>query len=198
MGKRLDVITKTSQDADALQQAVAHINEATAKRLPDLHARVQTPALKKTTSSSSAFTPMVKLKPIKTIDLPAVLQDALRHAGISFNHTSIEFLQNSLLKTQLERAEKLKDHHESTSASSHNTLAERLHKVDGDVNIITDALYKHTPFQEVSLASSELQEQLRSMEREMEEKDRQLLEAEANELSLSDPKVRAFMAKYGK
>jgi hypothetical protein len=44
----------------------------------------------------------------------------------------------------------------------------------------------------------ELDEQLKAMELELENKDRELLDAEGSELSLSDPKVRAFIGKYGK
>jgi hypothetical protein len=36
------------------------------------------------------------------------------------------------------------------------------------------------------------------MEADLENKSHDLLEAEHNELSLSDPKVRAFIKKYGK
>jgi hypothetical protein len=63
---------------------------------------------------------------------------------------------------------------------------------------ILSALYKHAPFQQASLTDPELDEQLKAMELELENKDRELLDAEGSELSLSDPKVRAFIAKYGK
>lgn len=141
---------------------------------------------------------MVKLKPTKTFDLPAALQDALRHAGISFHHDSIEALQESLVQAQLERDKKLQDHFESSSISTHDRLAERSSKADGDLRVILNVLYKHTPFQQVNLTKASLDAQLKAMERELEEKDRELLEAEGNELSLSDPKVKAFIAKYGK
>jgi hypothetical protein len=150
------------------------------------------------TSGTSAFTPMLKLKPIKTLELPVALQDALRHAGISFAHDSIESLQDSLTQAQLERAKKLQDHYESTATSTHDRLAERSSKADADMRVIMDALYKHTPFQQVCLAETRLEEQIKDMERELEEKDTELLDAEGSELSLSDSKVRAFVAKYGK
>jgi hypothetical protein len=43
-----------------------------------------------------------------------------------------------------------------------------------------------------------LERELKDMEVDLEKKNDQLLEAESNVLSLSDPKVRAFVAKYGK
>ena len=199
MGKRLDTITATTTDVGEFQQALTHIGDAASKRLPNPHTARPTPPRRRTTSGPSlAFTPMVKLKPTKTLDLPAALQDALRHAGIPFNQESIEALQDSLIHAQLEREQKLHDHYESTSTSIHDRLAERSSKADGDLRIIHDALYKHTSFQQVSLTNPLLEKQLKSMEKELEQKDHQLLEAEGNELSLSDPKVRAFIAKYGR
>jgi hypothetical protein len=141
---------------------------------------------------------MVKLKPTKALDLPIALQDALRHAGISFAHDSIESLQDALTRAQLERARKLQDHYESSAISTHEKLAERFSRADAATRIIMDALYKHTPFQQVNLTNPGLEEQSRAMERELEEKDSELLDAEGSELSLSDPRVRAFIAKYGR
>ncbi|CAO2652854.1 Nn.00g022650.m01.CDS01 [Neocucurbitaria sp. VM-36] len=198
MGKRLDTITNSANDFDEIQQALAHINSAAVKRVPDTHAAAPTLTRKRTTSGPSAFTPMVKLKPTKTFNLPAALQDALRHAGISFNQDNIEALQDSLIQAQLERDNKLQDHYESNSNSMHDRLAERSSKADGDLRVILNALYKHTPFQQISLTKPKIDEQLKAMERELEEKDRDLLDAEGNELSLSDPKVQAFIARYGK
>jgi hypothetical protein len=199
MGKRLDTITTNSKDVDEFQQALAVINGATAKRFPDTHTARPTPPRRRTTSGPSlAFTPMVKLKPTKTLDLPTTLQDALRYASIPFNQESIEALQDSLLRTQLEREKKLEDHYRSTSTSTHARLAERSSKADSDIRVITDTLFKHTPFQQVHLASPRLGKQLRDMENDVETKNHELIEAESNELNLSDPKVRAFIAKYGK
>jgi hypothetical protein len=198
MSKRLNVVTTGTQDNDEFQQAFAHIQAAAAKRMPETHIPAATPLLRRMTSNTSAFTPMLKLKPTKSLDLPVALQDALRHAGISFAHDSIESLQDSLTQAQLERAKKLQDHYESTATSTHDRLAMRSSKADVDMRVIVDALYKHTPFQQVSLTDPGFEEQIRGMERELEEKDRELLDAEGSELSLSDPRVRAFVAKYGR
>lgn len=198
MGERLDTMTRTAQDVDEFQQAVAHVSGAATKRMPEAHTVAPTPALRRMTSGPSAFTPMVKLKPTKTLDLPQTLQDALRYAGVSYNYDTIESIQDSLRQARLERHKKLQDHYDSTSTSEHATLAERSSKADGDFKVISTTLYKHSPFQQVSLTSAGLQKQLNSMEEQLEEKERELLEAEGTELSLSDPKVRAFMAKYGR
>jgi hypothetical protein len=198
MSKRLHTVTTSTQDSDEFQQAFAQVQAAAAKRMPETPLPAATPLLRRMTSNTSAFTPMLKLKPTKTLDLPVALQDALRHAGISFAHDSIESLQDSLTQAQLERAKKLQDHYESTATSTHDRLAERSSKAYADMRVIVDALYKHTPFQQVSLAETRLEEQIKDMERELEEKDRELLDAEGSELSLSDPKVRAFVAKYGR
>ena len=110
MGKRLDTVTSSAKDVDGFQQALAHVNDAASKRLPDVHTVRPTPPRRRTTSEPlSAFTPMVKLKPTKTLDLPVALQDALRHAGIPFHQESIEDLQDSLIHAQLEREKKLKN-----------------------------------------------------------------------------------------
>jgi hypothetical protein len=141
---------------------------------------------------------MVKLKPSKTLDLPVALQDALRHAGIPFNQDSIEALQDSLIRAQAEREGKLREHYASTSTSTHDKLAQRSSKADADLRVIFDALFKHTPFQQVHLTDAQLDRQLRDVEAEVERNNHELLEAEGNVLSLSDPKVRAFVKKYGK
>jgi hypothetical protein len=141
---------------------------------------------------------MVKLKPTKTIDLPTPLQDALRYAGIPFNQDGIEALQDSILHTQREREQKLQDHYESTSTSAHDKLAERTSKADRDLRVIAGALFKHSLFQQVNLTDPRLEKQLKDMEATLEAKNDELLEAESNELSLSDPKVRAFISRYGK
>jgi hypothetical protein len=199
MGKRLDTITTDSKDVDEFQQALALVNDATSKRLPDTHVAHLTPLKRRNTSGPSlAFTPMIKLKPSKTVDLPTTLQDALRYAGIPFNQDSIEPLQDLLIRTQFEREQKLLDHYGTTSISTHERIAERSGKADTDLRVIADTLFKHTLFQEVHLANHRLEKQLKDMEGTLEAKNHELLEAESNELSLSDPKVRAFIAKYGK
>jgi hypothetical protein len=198
LGKRLSIITTSTQDTDEFQHALAHVQAAAAKRIPETHAPVATPGLKRMNSGTSAFTPMVKLKPTSTLDLPVALQDALRHAGISFSQDGIESLQDVLQQAQLERSKKLQGHYKSTAISTHDGLAERSSKADADLKVVLSALYKHTPFQQASLTNPEVDEQLKAMELELENKDRELLDAEGSELSLSDARVRAFIAKYGK
>lgn len=140
---------------------------------------------------------MVKLKPSKTLDLPAALQDALRHAGVPFNQDSIEALQDTLVHTQFDRKKKLHDHYISAITSTHEKLAERSSKADRDLRVILDALYKHTPFQTVSLTNSSVDDRLKAMEQDVDVKNRELSDEGSNELNMSDPKVRAFIAKYG-
>lgn len=199
MGKRLDIVRASSTDADEFQQAVAHISQAAAKRMPDVHAQRPTPVKRRTSSVPlSAFTPMTKLKPTTSLDLPSALQDALRHAGISFHQDSLEGLQETLMQTQNERDKKTQEQFQSTARTTHEHVAERSSKADGDLRIILDALYAHTPFQQVSLTDPKLEAQLKVVDRELDQKERELLEAEGDELSLGDPKVRAFIAKYGR
>jgi hypothetical protein len=199
MGERLETITTSTKDVDGLQQVVAHIKAAASKQMPDTHAPRPTPPRRRTTSGPSlAFTPMVKLKPTKSLDLPVALQDALRYAGLPFNQDSIEALQDAVVSAQGQREKKLHDHFNTTSITSHERLSERSSKADSDLQVVRDALYKHTPFQQVSLTDPQVEEQLKALDRELEAKGRELLEAEGNELSLSDPKVRTFIAKYGK
>lgn len=199
MGNRLDTITNSATDVDGFQQALAHVNHEASKRLPDVHIARPTPPRRRTTSGPlSAFTPMVKLNPKKTLDLPSALQEALRHAGVAFNQDSIEALRDALIRTQLEREKKLQDHYESSSTSTHEKMAERSSKANSDLRVILDALYKHRAFQQVRLTSGRLEKELKDMELDLETKNDALLEAENNVLSTSDPKVRAFVAKYGK
>ncbi|KAF2125125.1 hypothetical protein P153DRAFT_400611 [Dothidotthia symphoricarpi CBS 119687] len=199
MGKRLDTVTTQTKDIDEFQHAVTHINNEASKRMPDIHTEAKTPTRSRTGSGPLlSLTPGPKFKPAKFLELPVALQDALRHADISFIKNKIETLQDLLVKTQKERANQLQDHYTSTSTSTHEKLAERLSKADGDLRVILDVLYKHTSFQQVKLSNPDLEEELQRMAVELEEKDSELLEAEGSELSLSDPKVRAFIAKYGK
>lgn len=199
MSKRLDLISTSSTDVAEFQQAMEHINKAAATRMPDVHAHRPTPVKRRTSSVPlSAFTPMTKLKPTKSLDLPVALQDALRHAGISFHQDSLEGLQDTLIQTQNERNKKVQEHFQATAITTHERVAERTSKADGDLKIILDALYAHTPFQQVSLTNPKLDAQIKAMDRELDQKERELLEAESNELSLGDPKVRAFIAKYGR
>ncbi|KAH8729043.1 hypothetical protein GQ44DRAFT_756929 [Phaeosphaeriaceae sp. PMI808] len=200
MGKRLDTITTSTKDVNEFQQALVQVSDAASKRLPDTHnVQKTTPSKRRTTSGPlSAFTPLVKLRPTKTLDLPAALQDALRHVGIPFNQDTMESLQDTLLQTQLQQEKKLQDHYESTSTSTHDRLAERTSKADKDTQAITHALYQFTSFRQVCLTNSRLEAQMESVERQVKDGQGALLEAEGNELRLSDPKVKAFIAKYGK
>jgi hypothetical protein len=140
----------------------------------------------------------VKLKSIRALDLPPALQDALRYAGISFNQDSVEALQDCLVRMHLEREKKLEEHYVSASSSTHKRLAERIGQADGDLRSIMDALYSHTPFSSIQLSNPELESELRDMERQLEDGDQKLLSAETNQLSLSDPMVRAFISKFGR
>lgn len=199
MGKRLDTVTSHTQSVDGFQQALAYVNAAASKRMPDPNAEVQTPARSRTTSGpKSNLFAGVKLKPTKALDLPPVLQDALRYAGISFNQDSVVALQDCLARTQLEREKKLEEHYISASSSTHERVAERIGKADGDLRAILDALYSHTPFSTIQLSNPGLEGELRDMERQLEESDQQLLGAETSQLSLSDPMVRAFISKFGR
>jgi hypothetical protein len=198
MGKRLSTVAESTVHVDEFQQALAHVSEAAMKRMPDVHPQSPASLRRRTISSPlSAFTPIAKLKPAEPLDLPMALQDALRHAGISFAQDSVDALQDTLVQTQHEREKKLQEHFQSSSVSSHERLAERSSKADRDLRAIMEALYAHTPFQQVSLTDTKVEEQLKRMDRELEDKNDELLDAEGNELSLNDPRVRAFIAKYG-
>lgn len=178
---------------------MTHINKAAAKRMPDIHTSRSTPVKRRTSSVPlSAFTPMTKLKPTVSLDLPAALQDALRHNGISFHQDSLEQLQDTLIQAQSQREKKAQDHFKATAITAHEQIAERSNKADRDIRTILAALYTHTPFQQVSLTNPKLEAQLKAMDRELDYNEHELLEAEGNELSLSDPKVRAFVEKYGR
>jgi len=198
MSERLELITEGTRSSDEFQQALAHVQEAAEKRVPPVPVAAPTPSTNRTASNPLAFTPMTKLPPSKALDLPITIQDALRYAGVSLNHSTIEDLQDCILHVQLEKEQKLRDQYDSVATCTHEKLAERLHAVDRDLEVILSVLYKHTPFAQVNLTSPQLTKQLETMELELEQKEGELLEAESNELSLSDPKVRAFIAKYGK
>jgi hypothetical protein len=199
MTKRLDIVSTYTGNVDEFQQALAHIEGAAKKRMPRSAEEVSKPAMKRATSApKSVFSPALKLKPTKSLELPRALQDALRNANVSTNHESIEALLSSLSTIQLEREHKLREHYDSSTSSTHGTLAERFSRADSDLKTILNGLYSHTPFQQVHLTNPELDDELQKMEKELDEANDRLLIAEANELSLSDPKVRAFIAKYGK
>ncbi|KAF9734649.1 hypothetical protein PMIN06_006158 [Paraphaeosphaeria minitans] len=199
MAKRLDTVTTYTKNVDEFQEAVAHINQVTAKRMQDMTKEVSGPGIRRAKSSrNSIFSPALKLKPTKALDLPVALQDALRHASISFNQDSVKALQKSLAETQIERSKKLQDLYDSDSSSTQAVLAERFSKADADLRLIFGPLYKHTPFRQVNLTDSKLERELEKMDQELDDASEQLLNAEANELSLSDPKVRAFIAKHGR
>lgn len=198
MSKRLDTVTAHTSNVHEFQQVLERINSAAQQRISDLNTESLTPSRRRTTSSLKSAFPPVKLRPTKSLDLPKAVQDALRYAGISFNQNNIEALSESLLKTQLEREKKLGEHYASAASSTQDTLAERFGKADGDLKPIVDALYSHTPFSTINLLDSEREDQLKEMERKLQNADHDLLNAEASELSLSDPRVRAFVSKYGK
>lgn len=198
MRERLTLITEGTISSDEFQQALAHVQRAAAKRTPAVTIAAPTPSTTRMASNPLAFTPMTKLKPPKALDLPTTLQDALRYAGVSLNHSSIEDLKDSILQLLLEREQTLRDQYDTAATSTHEKLAERLHKADRDLEIISSALYKHTPFAQVRLTSEKLMKQLQTMELELEQKESDLLEAEGNGLSINDPKVRAFIAKHGR
>lgn len=197
MSKRLDTVGTYTKDLGGFQQALAHVNEAAVQRMPDSETAAVAPISRRATvGAKPAFSPVFKLKPTRTIDLPSVLQDALRHVNVSFDHDSLAGLQESLAEVQLERTSKLQHHYDSASASTQEVLAERLTKADNDLRSIMKPLYTHTPFQQVHLTNPRLEEELRKLDKELEEADEQLCAAEVNELSLSDSRVRAFVAKY--
>ncbi|KAF1976345.1 hypothetical protein BU23DRAFT_528810 [Bimuria novae-zelandiae CBS 107.79] len=199
MAKRLDTVTEYTQNVDEFQQALAQINQAAAKRVPKPELAAPRPPHRRTASGrNSIFSPALKLKPSQALDLPPALQDALRHANVSFNQDSIEALQESLTTIQLERTKKLQDHYDSASISTQGILAERLSKADSELRSILGPLYKQTPFRQVNLTDAKLEKELKKIDRELEEANEQLLSAEAQEMSLDDPKVRAFVAKYGR
>lgn len=200
MGKRLDTVATYTRNVDEYQQALAHIRDAATARMPE-PSDVASPskARKRAPSGSkSIFSPALKLKPTPVLDLPPALQEALRRANISFSKENIDVLLESLAQTQLEREKKLQDHYSSSLLAMHGTLAERLSTADADLKSILKGLYAHTPFKRVHLTDPKLEDELKHLEKELDKAEDQLVSAEANELSLSDPRVKAFIAKYGK
>ena len=199
MAKRLDTASEYTQGVDGFQHALARISEAAAKRLPNFDMEAPKPKHRRNLSSrNSIFSPALKLKPSQALDLPHALKDVLRHASVAFNQDSIEGLQESLAKVQMERMKKVQDHFGSASASTQGILAERLSKADDDLQSILAPLYKHTTFQRIELTDSRLEKELEAIDRELEDANERLLGAEARQISLDDPKVKAFIAQYGR
>ncbi|KAF2105797.1 hypothetical protein BDV96DRAFT_655271 [Lophiotrema nucula] len=193
MSKRLNTIASHTKDVDEFQQALTHIGEAALQRMPGPHADTSSPTRKRATSGPrSAFSPALKLKPTKSLDLPPAIADALRHAGVSFNVDSIESLQETLINTQVERETKLSEHYVSSTTSTQEILAARLGKADLDVRAIFDALYLHTPFKEVHLVNPKLEEQMKATEKELENADRSLLELESSEMNFGKLALKGF------
>lgn len=199
MARRLDTANEHTQGVDGFQHALAHISEAAAKRMPKFEMEAPKPKHRRNPSSrNSIFSPALKLKPSQSLDLPHALQDALRHATVAFNQDSIQGLQESLAKIQMERTRKVQDHYGSASTSTQGVLAERLSQADGDLQSILAPLYKHTMFRRIDLTDSRLAKELDAMDRELEDASERLLGAEARQISLDDPKVKAFVAQYGR
>ncbi|KAF2733298.1 hypothetical protein EJ04DRAFT_553447 [Polyplosphaeria fusca] len=199
MSKRLDTVTTHTATLDELQQALAHVNRATSQRTPPSNTDLSSPARKRATSGPKPgfSSPVVRLKPPKAIELPAALTDALRHAGMTASHDSVESLRETMMNMQLERESKLDEHFSSIMASTHASVATRLGKADIDWGAISAALFSHTPFQAVRLTDPKLEGDIKNMERELETASQSLLDAEGNEISLEDAKVRAFVSAYG-
>ncbi|KAF2648862.1 hypothetical protein K491DRAFT_669861 [Lophiostoma macrostomum CBS 122681] len=197
MQKRLDTIANHMTDVDEFHQTLGHISSAASARTiaPVTEARPTLP--RRGTSDSRAAFPPVKLKPSKSLDLPPVLQEALRHAGVFFSQDSIESLRENLTRFQMEKNEKLRDQFTAVSTSMHDTLADRLEKAYGDQSAILSALYLHAPYAQVYLTDPKLEENLKQTDKELELAEQELLKSEASELNLGDPKVMAFVAKYG-
>jgi hypothetical protein len=199
MGKRLDVVGSHANDLSEFQHALGHIKKVTTSAMPDTNVTPATPGIKRTTSlSKSAFTPALKLKPSQTLKLPSSVQDALRYANVPFNHDSINALRETLKAIQLERQQKLQESYDSSCTSVHGTLAERMSRMDAEQHAILSSLMLHTEYKEVHLTDPKIEDELRRLEKDLNDANEQLLVAEVNQLSLDDPKVRAFVTKYGK
>lgn len=197
MSKRLDTVASHARDVDEFRQALGHIQAAASQRLPEPIPAIPSPNLKRTTSiSNSVFSPAFKLKPTKSLDLPPALQDALRHAGVSFNQDSIEALRDNLVQISLDREAKLEEQYTTASLSTQVRLAEQLGTRDADSRAILNALYSQTEFKQVRLVDRNLDDELYRIERELDISDQKLLEAETEALSLSDPKLRDFVKRY--
>ncbi|KAF2272485.1 uncharacterized protein EI97DRAFT_436864 [Westerdykella ornata] len=200
MGKRLDVIAARSEEISDFYRALNHIHAAAKQRQEEIttQPKSSSPVLKRTVSHSKSAFPPITLKPTSTLNIHPALQDALRHAGISYTQENIAALKEALLTTQLEREKKLSDHYDSASSSTHEQLAERLGKADAEARVILDSLYAHTPFATVRLRDPEVERKIREKERKVEEAEMGLLSAETGELGLGDERVRAFVERFGR
>ncbi|KAF2012983.1 hypothetical protein BU24DRAFT_494881 [Aaosphaeria arxii CBS 175.79] len=199
MAKRLDIVSNHAKDVHEFQHAFALVREEAAKRMPEPIAETPKSSRKRTISRPSLdFTPAVKFKPAKNLDLPPSVQDALRHAGVSFSQDSLEELQESLSRTLIERQEKLAQHYESATVTAHDKLAERFDKADAELRDILDAVYADTKFKTVRLTDEQLEAEMKTLEEQLEEGEQKLLVAETESLSMEDPKVKAFVEKYAR
>lgn len=199
MSARFDTLTSHTRTMDEFQTALMHVHTAALQHLsPDPTTEAKPPLKRHPTHKSQSSFAAIKLKPTKSLDIPPALQDALRHAGISFNQDSIEALRDSLVKTQLEREKKLAEHYVSASSSTHDELAQRFGRADAEARVITDALYAHTPFGTTRLVDPEVEQGIEKAEEDVRDVESELLNAEANLLSLDDARVREFVRKYGR
>ncbi|KAF2196410.1 hypothetical protein GQ43DRAFT_484974 [Delitschia confertaspora ATCC 74209] len=198
MSKRLRIVDDHAKGVNDFQLALEHISQAAAKKLEDSVSGVEsTPRARAGSKRPSLLSPLVALKPPKRIELPPAVEDALRHAGISIDQNSMEELQETLTKAQHEREKKLSEHYASDSSSAQGTLADVIGKADVDLAGVIASLYKYTPFQTVHMMDPDIEKRMEKREKELKEADRELLTAEAHQLSLGDPKVQAFVNKYG-
>ena len=198
MSKRLDTVASHAKNVDEFQQAISHIQATASERLTQSIPDIPSPnRSRRISTSKSAFSPAFKFKPAKPLDLPPALQDALRQAGVSFNQESVEALRESLVHISLERETKLEEQYMNALSSTQSRLAEQLGVRDTDSRGILNALYSQTGFKEVRLVDKKLDDELNRIERELDASDGKLLEAETEALSLSDPKLRDFVKRYG-
>lgn len=198
MSDRLDVINKEATKLDGFMQALEHVNKAASQRMVDPSKENMAASRKRTGSApKSILSPPMKMRPTKTIKLPAVVEDALRQAGVAFHQDSVDALRETLAKAQLERHQKLEEQYSAASSSTHEILAEVLGKADADLRAILDALYCNTDYRTVSFSDKSLDERLKKLEAELEDVDHNIMNAESEELSTGEEKVARFIQKWG-
>jgi len=197
MTKRLQIVDDRAQQANDFHLALEHIGRAATEKsqVPQTE-QLESPRKRALSTAKSLFPP-VTLKPSSALHIPPAVEEALRNAGISFNLSSAETLQETLAQVGLEREQKLRDHYSSASSTAQQTLADVVGKADVELLALTHALYSYTPFQTVHLANPSLEQQMDDREQELEAADQSLLTTETSELSLTDPKVKAFIGKWG-
>ncbi|OCL13636.1 hypothetical protein AOQ84DRAFT_385268 [Glonium stellatum] len=197
MTNRLDAIGALAQELNSFQKALTEINSTVSSETMDSVSESQPVPTKRVSASfKSLISPPFRARPVEKAQLPMVVQDILRHAGLSTHYESVEGMQGALATASLERDVRLQYHRSATTSSIDQSLAEAIGRTNNETQAVSNALFSNTVYKHIHFNSKPLELRISDLDAAIREIGDGIMNVDSEQLPVDEAKVTEFIGKW--